>query len=114
MRRGLALEEAERAREEAEPRAISMDPLQAFTCSPSQSIAACAPPLPCGMPSAASAISIDAQRAQDHRRVDVAHVGDAERLAGELADALAQHHAAFLVAVGAQRLGIVAVASARG
>ena len=33
----------------------------ALTCSPSQSIAACAPPLPCGMPSAPSATSIDAR-----------------------------------------------------
>ena len=39
-----------------------------------------------------------AQRAQHHGRVGVAHVGDAEGLAAELAQADAQHHAA-LVAV---------------
>src|SRR5436309_5865978 len=40
-----------------------------------------------------------AQRAEDHRRVDMAHMGDAERLAGQFADADAQHHAASLLAV---------------
>ena len=50
-----------------------------------------------------------AKRAEDHRRVDVAHMGDAERLAGEIADADAQDHAAVLLAVALQRLGIVAV-----
>src|SRR5512146_3505609 len=32
----------------------------------------------------------DAQRAEDHRRVDMAHMRDAERLAGEVADAVAE------------------------
>src|SRR3984957_13394642 len=49
-----------------------------------------------------------AQRAQYHRRVDMAHMGDANGLAGELADALAENDAAFLVAEGAQRLRIMA------
>src|SRR5882757_3407720 len=49
-----------------------------------------------------------AQGAEHHRRVDMAHMGDADRLAGELADALAEDNAAFLVAVSAQRLRIVA------
>src|ERR1700723_4421688 len=44
----------------------------------------------------------DAQRAQHHRRVDVAHMGDPERLAGQLADSDAEHHAAFLLAVTLQ------------
>src|SRR6185437_7927713 len=39
-----------------------------------------------------------AERAQDHRRVDVAHMGDPERLALQLADADAKHHAAVLLA----------------
>ena len=51
----------------------------------------------------------DAERAQDHRRVDVAHMGDPERLAGEFADPDAEHHAAFLLAVALQRSRIVAV-----
>ena len=46
-----------------------------------------------------------AQRAQHHRRVDMAHVGDANSLAGEFADALAEDDAAFLVAERPQRLG---------
>src|ERR1700691_1465847 len=52
----------------------------------------------------------DAERAQDHRRVDVAHMGDEERLACEFADPDAQHHAAFLLAIALQRHRIVAVA----
>ena len=47
-----------------------------------------------------------AQRAQHHRRVDVAHVGDAEGLAGQLAQADAQHHAALVAAVVEQRLRV--------
>src|SRR5215471_13326283 len=42
-----------------------------------------------------------AQGAEDHRRIDMAHMSDAERLARKLADAVAQHHAALLVAVSA-------------
>src|ERR1700675_3406035 len=41
----------------------------------------------------------DAERAQDHRGVDVAHMGDPERLSVEVADPGAQHHAAFFLAV---------------
>src|SRR6516165_6420632 len=37
----------------------------------------------------------DAQRAEDHRRVDVAHMGDPGRLACEFADPDAEHDAAF-------------------
>ena len=51
----------------------------------------------------------DAERAQNHRRVDVAHMGDAKCLAGEVADAGAEHHAAFFLAVALQRRRIVAV-----
>src|SRR5882724_12631051 len=41
----------------------------------------------------------DAEHAEDHRGVDVPHVSDPERLAGEGADAVAEHHAAFVAAV---------------
>src|SRR4051812_22252699 len=51
----------------------------------------------------------DAKRTQDHRRVDMAHMGDAEGLALQIADANAEHHAAFFLAVAVQRHGIVAV-----
>ena len=37
----------------------------------------------------------DAEGAEHHWRVDVAHMRDPERLAGQRADAGAQHHAAF-------------------
>src|SRR5260370_23702207 len=47
-----------------------------------------------------------AQGAEHHRRVDMAHMGDADGLARELANALTEDNAAFLVAVGAQRLWI--------
>src|SRR5262249_30937522 len=40
-----------------------------------------------------------AERAQDHRRIDVPHMRDAKRLARELAEADAEHDTAFLVAV---------------
>src|ERR1700722_5547187 len=50
----------------------------------------------------------DAERAQDHRGVDMPHMGDAERLACEFADPDAQHHAAFLLAIALQRHRIVA------
>src|SRR5262249_49780865 len=50
-----------------------------------------------------------AQRAQYHRRVDVAHMGDAEGLARQVADAVAEDDAAFLVGIGSDRLRIVAV-----
>src|ERR1700722_3829344 len=40
-----------------------------------------------------------AQRAQDHRGVDVAHMGDPERLALQLANPGAEHDAAFFLAV---------------
>src|ERR1700678_680400 len=39
-----------------------------------------------------------AQGAEDHRRVDMTHVGDADGFAGELTDPVPEHHAAFLVA----------------
>src|SRR6266513_669927 len=45
----------------------------------------------------------DAERAQDHRGVDVAHVSDPERLAVQVADPDAQHHSAFFLAVTMQR-----------
>src|SRR3954467_64094 len=45
----------------------------------------------------------DAKRAEDHRRVDVPHMRDPERLALQVADSHAQHHAAFLLAVALQR-----------
>ena len=45
----------------------------------------------------------DAERAQDHRGVDVAHVSDPERLALQVADPDAQHHSAFFLAVTMQR-----------
>src|SRR3954468_5247906 len=51
----------------------------------------------------------DTERAQDHRRIDMAHMGDAERLAGEVADTGAEHHAAFFLAVALQRGRIGAV-----
>src|SRR5579859_7068034 len=41
----------------------------------------------------------DAERAQNHRRVDMAHMGDAECLALQIADAHAEHDAAFLLAI---------------
>src|SRR5688500_5775706 len=50
-----------------------------------------------------------AERAEDHRRIDVAHVRDTEGLAGEIADAVPQRHAAVLVTVGAEPLRVVAV-----
>ena len=47
--------------------------------------------------------------AQQHGRVDVAHMGDAERLALQLADTDAEHHAALFLAIAMQRDGIVTV-----
>src|ERR1700732_4371357 len=52
----------------------------------------------------------DAEGAQNHRCVDVTHMGDPERLAGQFADADAEHHAAFLLAIAMQRHRVVAVA----
>src|ERR1700734_225885 len=49
-----------------------------------------------------------AERAQDHRRVDMAHMGDPERLPCELADPDAQHDAAFVRAIAVQRERIIA------
>src|SRR6202171_3777828 len=40
----------------------------------------------------------DAQGAQDHRGVDVSHMGDPERLARKFADPDPEHDAAFLLA----------------
>src|ERR1700745_1072159 len=45
----------------------------------------------------------DGKRAKDHRRVDVAHMGDPERLAREFADPDAEYDAAFVLAVALQR-----------
>src|SRR5437588_4063781 len=45
----------------------------------------------------------DAERAEHHRGIDVAHVGDAERLAGQVADADAEHDAALFVAIFEER-----------
>src|ERR1700743_3362982 len=39
----------------------------------------------------------DAERAEDHRRVDMAHMGYAERLAGEIADPGPHHQAAMVL-----------------
>src|SRR3569833_4183940 len=41
----------------------------------------------------------NAERTEDHRGVDMAHMGDAERFAREVAAAGAQHHAAMLLAI---------------
>ncbi len=46
------------------------------------------------------------QGAEDHGRVDMAHMGDADRLALQIGDPAADHHAAFLVAILEQRLGV--------
>jgi hypothetical protein len=46
------------------------------------------------------------ERAKDHRRVNVPHAGDAERLARQLADAMAEHHPAILPTPGAHRVGV--------
>src|SRR5262249_32634187 len=43
-----------------------------------------------------------AERAQNHRCIDVAHMGDAEGLALQVADADAEHHAAFFLAIAMQ------------
>src|SRR6267142_6239401 len=51
----------------------------------------------------------DAQGAQNHRRVDMPHMGDAERLARQFADPDPEHHAAFLLAIALQRKRIVTV-----
>jgi hypothetical protein len=53
------------------------------------------------------------QCAKDHWRIDVSYMGDAEPLAGELADAVAQNHAALLVAVCAYRVRVVAIGQQR-
>ena len=52
----------------------------------------------------------DAQRAQNHRRVDVSHMGDPEGLALQFTDPDAKHHAAFLLAIIMQR-GRIVIAS---
>src|SRR6266700_8364068 len=51
----------------------------------------------------------DTQGAQNHRGVDVSHMGDPECLAAEFADPDPEHHAAFLLAIALQRQRIVAV-----
>src|SRR5258708_9973585 len=51
----------------------------------------------------------DTQGAQNHRGVDVSHMGDPERLAAEFADPDPEHHAAFLLAIALQRQRIMAV-----
>ena len=90
------------------PTTMQVEPY-APTFSPRYSIAASVPPLPWGIFSALSADLDDAERAQNHRRIDMAHMGDAERLAGEVADPGAEHHAAFFLAVALQRGRIKAV-----
>ena len=55
-----------------------------------------------------------AERAEDHRCVDVAHVRDAKCAPGQLADPGAEHDAALVLAIGLQAGGIVAVAHANG
>src|SRR6478672_11618443 len=54
------------------------------------------------------------ERAEQHRRVDMAHMGDAEGLSGEIADAGAEHDAALLLAVALQDRRIMAVAHRHG
>src|SRR3984893_8703179 len=56
----------------------------------------------------------DTQRAQDHRRVDVPHMGDPERLARKFADPALAHHAAFLPALTLQRQRIVTACHQHG
>src|SRR5258708_353337 len=55
-----------------------------------------------------------AERAEDHRRVDVSHMGDAEGLVGEVADAEPEHDTAFVLAITPQRRRIGAVHQNRG
>jgi hypothetical protein len=50
-------------------------------------MAAATPPLPWGTLKACKAISTALSAAQHHRRVDMAHMGDAEGFSGEIADA---------------------------
>ena len=49
----------------------------------------------------------DPKGAEDHRSVDMSHMGDPERLARELADSDTKHETAFFLAVSLQRDGIV-------
>src|SRR5215813_4488045 len=51
----------------------------------------------------------DPQRAEHHRRIDMAHMGDAKRLAVHRPEPAAKDHAAFAVAILAQGLGVEAV-----
>src|SRR3974390_198626 len=51
----------------------------------------------------------DAEGSEDHWRIHVPHMRDAERLPGEITNAGAQHNAALLIAVGAQRVGVITV-----
>src|SRR6185312_13934336 len=50
----------------------------------------------------------NAQRAQDHRRIDMTHMGDPKRLTDEFADAGSEHEPALLLAKALQRDRIVA------
>src|ERR1700729_282409 len=50
-----------------------------------------------------------AQSSQNHRGVDMAHMGDPEGLALQFADSGAEHHAAFFLAIPMQRSRIMTV-----
>ncbi len=68
------------------------------------------PQPPCGMSSAIHRDIDDAERAENHRRVDVTHMGDAECLALQIADSSPEDHAAFLVAERTKRREFLRVA----
>src|ERR1700680_3159083 len=56
----------------------------------------------------------DAQGAENHRCVDVSHMGDPECLALQFADPDPEHHAAFLLAIALQRRRIVTASHDNG
>ena len=46
------------------------------------------------------------ERAQNHRRIDMPHMGDAEGAVGKVANADSKNDAAFLAAIGQKRFWI--------
>ena len=56
----------------------------------------------------------DGERAQDHRRVDMAHMGDAEGLAVQFANPDAEHDTAFFLAIAMQWHRVITVRHDRG
>src|SRR5579883_1658428 len=50
-----------------------------------------------------------AERSENHRGIDMPHMGDSERLAGQFADSDPEHHAAFFLAIAVKRGRIVAI-----